>query len=65
MSTEDYEKKVMDHLNNAQFYRKLQNNLTKRFSAIKLFLTGMTDRKIINMETFNFLKPKQARISRL
>ena len=56
MSSEDYEKRVMDHLNDTQFYRKLENDPMERFSEeIKVFLAGMTDRKIIDRETLDFL----------
>ena len=55
----------MNHLNTAQIYRKLQNDPTERFlEEIETFITGMTDRKIIDREMFDFLRPKNVGTSR-
>ena len=49
--------KVMNHLDNTQFYEQLPDNPTERFSEeIRTCL--------INMLTFNFLQPKNSRTSR-
>ena len=55
----------MDHLNNMLFYEKLQDDPTERFSEeITTVLAGMTEREILDRDTFDFLRPRNVRTSR-
>ena len=54
----------MDHLNNMLFYEKLGNDPTERFSEeIMSVVAGMTEREMLSRDTFDFLRPKNARTS--
>ena len=56
MSRTDYEAKVMDHFNNRNFYRKLQEDPTKQFSEeITTSLTDLFNRQVIDREVWDFL----------
>ena len=64
MSLEDYLAKVMHHLNNEQFYEKLQYDPTQQFSEdITALLADMFSRRVIDKHTFEFLHPRDARTS--
>ena len=65
MSTEDYLTRVMNHLNNSQFYEKLSEDPTERFSKeVTNYLSGMFERNVLDRNTFQFLLPKDPRTSR-
>ena len=65
MSRDDYLVRVMKHLNNTQFYEKLSEDPTERFSEeITNYLTGMFERNVLDRDTFGFLRPKDVRTSR-
>ena len=65
MSLEDYLTKVMCHLNNENFYEKLQYDLTEQFSEdITSLLADMLSRRVIDKPSFEFLRPRDARTSR-
>ena len=65
MSRKDHEAKVMDYLNNGNFYRKLQEDLTKQFlEEITTSLTDLLNRQVIDREVWDFLRPKQVRTAR-
>ena len=56
MSRDDYLTRVMDHLNNTQFYEKLADDLMEWFSEeVTSFLTEMVERRMLNGDTFDFL----------
>ena len=59
ISKDDYETKVMDHLNNAQFYDPTRHSSEEIVS----FLADMFERQIIDREAFDFLLPKNVRTS--
>ena len=65
MSRDDYLVRVMQHLNNTQFYEKLSEDPTERFSEeITDYLTGMFERNVLDRNTFEFLRSKDIRTSR-
>ena len=65
MSLEDYLTKVMCHLNNDQFYEKLQHDPTEQFSDdITSLLADMFSRRVIDKHTLEFLRPRDVRTSR-
>ena len=46
----------MDHFNNMLFYENLQDYPTERFSEeITKVLAGMTEREVLDRDTFDFL----------
>ena len=56
VSKDDYLKRVMSHLSNMLFYEKLPHDPTEWFSEeITSALVGMTERKILDRDAFNFL----------
>ena len=64
MSKEDYLTRVMDHVGNTQFYEKLSEDPTEQFSKeLKIYLTGMFERNVLDRNTFEFLLPKDPRTS--
>ena len=57
--------KVMSHLENENFYQRLDEDPTEQFAEeVTSVLIDMTDRKIINKETVNYHRPQKARTSR-
>ena len=59
MSKEDYLTLVMNHLSNSQFYEKLSEDPTERFSKeVTNYLLGMFERNMLDMHTFQFLFSK-------
>ena len=65
MSKDNYLIRVMSHLNNTQFCEKLSEDPTERFSEeITSSLREMHERRVINRDTFEFLRPKKARTAR-
>ena len=65
MSKDDYLTRVMNHLNKTDFYERLLEDRTERFSEeITSSLAGMHERRILSGDTFEFLRPKKARTSR-
>ena len=64
MSKDDSLTKVMCHLNNTQFYKKLADDPTEQFvEDIKSSLVRMTKRQMLHRDSLKFLRPKNARIS--
>ena len=64
MSKDDYLTRVMNHLNNTQFYEKLSDDPTERFSEqITSLLKVMEGKKALEKETFHFLRPQNVRTS--
>ena len=56
MARKDYLAKVMNHLDNTQFYEQLPYDPTERFSEeIRTCLINMLNRLVIDEDTFNFL----------
>ena len=65
MSKDDYLTRVMDHLNNTQFYEKLSDDATEWFSEeITSLLEEMREKRVLERETFCFLQPRNVRTSR-
>ena len=61
MSKDDYLTTVMSHLDNKQFYEKLSENPTERFSEdIRSILKEMAEKKLFDKDTFDFLQPKES-----
>ena len=65
MSRQDYLMKVMQHLDNRDFYERLEDDLTNQFAKeTTSLLIYMMDRLIIDKETLNYLWPQNPRTSR-
>ena len=65
MLRHDYLVKVMSHLENDNFYRRLDEDPTGRFAEeVTSALIDMTDKKTMNEETFDYLRPQKPRTSR-
>ena len=61
MSRQDYLTRVMKHLNNQDFYERLDEDPTNHFAEeITSFLTDMRDRHIIDEDTLNYLQPQNS-----
>ena len=64
MSRQDYLDKVISHLQNEEYYFKLDEEPTSRYAEeITCFLTEMMDRQAIDKETFKYLRPQDPRTS--
>ena len=64
MSRQDYLDRVMSHLQNEEYYLKLDEEPTSRYAQeITCLLTEMTDRQVIDKETFKYLRPQDPRTS--
>ena len=65
MSRQDYLDKVMSHLQNEEYYLKLDEEPTSNYGKeIMCFLTEMTDRQAIDKETFKYIRPQDPWTSR-
>ena len=65
MSRQDYLMKVMQHLDNRDFYERLDEDLTNQFAeAVTSLLIDMMDRQIIDKEVLNYLRPQNSQTSR-
>ena len=65
MSRDDYISKVRDHLDNENYYQKLNDDPTERFSSeIRDFLLDMVSRQAINKETMLSIAPETVKASR-
>ena len=65
MLKEDYMTKVMQHLNNEQHYRKLDEDPTEQYSQeITTFLRDMVNRQVIDKDGYNYLCPSDTRTLR-
>ena len=54
----------MHHLNNTQFYEKLSDDPTERFSKeITSLLEEMKEKRVLEKETFCFFRPQNIRTS--
>ena len=63
---EDYMTKVMQHLNNEQHNRKLDEDPTEQYAQeITTFLTNMVNRQFIDKDGYNYLRPSDTRTLRL
>ena len=55
----------MDQINNTLLHEKLEDEPMKQFSkVITTVLAELTERKIVDRDTFYFLRPRNARTSR-
>ena len=64
MSRWDYLVKVMSHLENENFYRRLDEDPTERFAEkITSELYNMTDKHVNNKGIFNYLQPQKRQTS--
>ena len=59
MLKKDYLTRVMNHLSNSQFYEKLSEDPTERFSKeVTNYLSGIFERNVLNRDAFQILLPK-------
>ena len=64
MFRDDYLVKVMDHLENNNFYQRVDEEPTKQFAEeITLFLQNLMGRRVINEETLKYFWPQDYRSS--
>ena len=57
--------KVIHHLDNRDFYERLDEDLTDQFfEGVTSLLIDMMDRQIIDKEALNYLRPQNSRTSR-
>ena len=62
MSKQDYLEKVMSHLQNEEYNLKLDKEPTSHYAKeITCLLREMTDRQVIDKQTFKYLRPQDPR----
>ena len=65
MSTQDYLNKVMSHLQNEEYYLNLDEELASHYAEeITCLLREITDRQVIDKQTFKYLWLQDPRTSR-